>query len=107
IGVNAAGAPFAPSGAGNFQQLVSLQDGAKRNVVGGSTDAEGNVIAGGGGDGIVALGGSLYSFIGRNWIGLTPDGAPAGNQGNGITAGSDRMFILGNRIAFNQRAGVT
>lgn len=89
--------------------LVQLWDGAKRNVIGGSIDAEANVIAGGGGAGISLNGsGVSHNLIGRNWIGTNRNDVPAiANHGDGIASDGDRTFILGNRIAFNGGLGVS
>jgi titin len=86
---------------------IRIDDGAKRVVVGGSTDAEANLI-GGSGNGILASEGVSYTFIGHNWIGASRDGSPAlGLRGNGVDIeGADHTFIMGNRIAGSGKAGV-
>jgi hypothetical protein len=84
----------------NLGASIHIWEGAKRSVVGGSTDSEANTVSSGGGDG-VSLGyeGVSFNFIARNGI--------VGNRGAGIfVSGADHTYIFGNRIASNGRPGV-
>jgi hypothetical protein len=106
VGVDPAGAPLAPGDPTIPGALISISDGGKRTSIGGSSDAEGNVIGGSSGDGVSIGGGMAASFIGHNWIGIDPGGAAAGNHGSGIGNGAAPVFILKNRVAGNGPSGV-
>jgi titin len=110
IGTDASGTTL-PQGATptNPAPVVQIWDGSKRNVVGGSTDAEANLIAGSAGDGVsIGIAGVSYNFVGGNWIGANKDGVAAiANRGNGVAVqAADHSFIMGNHIASNGNAGV-
>jgi hypothetical protein len=111
IGTDASGAalPLGTGTASAGQAMVSIHDGSKRNVVGGSSDSDGNLIAGSHEDGVsVGEAGVSFNFIGWNWIGANRDGVTAiGNRGNGLSVdGADHSFVMGNRISANSNAGV-
>ena len=111
IGTDASGAAL-PQGSGaasSGQVGIGIGDGSKRNVVGGSADAEANLIAGSAGDGIdIGYAGVSSNFVGRNWIGANREGVTGiANRGNGVkVSGADHTFIMGNHIASNGNAGV-
>ncbi len=108
IGIDSIGANRAPAGGGGRNSVV-IQDGSKRNVVGGSAEADANLIAGSRGEGVNIRGeGVSYNFIGRNRVGVNRDGsASVGNGGNGVmVSGGDHTFIMNNQIASSGRAGV-
>jgi hypothetical protein len=113
IGSNAAGtAPLGYNGVG-----VLIDQGASNNTVGGSSDGSGNLIAGNtNGVQISAL--SNGNVVARNLIGISADGTPLGNSGDGVhldsgahdnqigDAPTSTVFALGNTIAYNLGAGV-
>jgi hypothetical protein len=102
IGADTAGAVLPmQTGASNPGALVGIGDGAKRNVIGGSTEKEGNLVAGSSGNGIGLC--CAGNFIGRNWIGTNLSGSMSlGNRRDGIAvSGADHTFIMGNHIAAN------
>jgi CSLREA domain-containing protein len=77
----------------------------------GSTDtpANGNVVSGNGGHGIVLGGNDL--FIGYNQVGIGPDGTPMGNGKVGIMFVETANAAIGgqgpgNTIAFNAESGI-
>ena len=110
IGTDVTGAALPAGGPFFIGPAITLSDGVKRNVVGGSTASEANVIAGSPDSGISFMGAgvSANSVLG-SWIGASQAGAaPIGNRRNGIEVmGADHTFILGNRIASNTGNGVT
>jgi hypothetical protein len=97
IGTDITGMRAIPNGRG-------LDVVGKRLIIGGSTLAEGNVISGNIGDGIV---GSPSEVVG-NFIGVGADGVtPLPNGGNGISMLPEiTATISRNVIAHNERAGV-
>jgi uncharacterized repeat protein (TIGR01451 family) len=106
IGIDAAG-----NLAGNNSYGV-LISGARSNVIGGTTPAEGNVISGNSADGVVISSGD-GNLIQGNAIGTdATHTASLGNIGNGVTIYTSGNTIggaspsAGNTIAFNRGSGV-
>jgi uncharacterized repeat protein (TIGR01451 family) len=90
--------------------------GTGTNLIGGSTDGDGNLISGNGMSGITILGSSaLDNVIQGNFIGTDVNGtAGLGNGGAGINILSAPMNLVGgmttndgNIIAFNAGAGIS
>lgn len=100
----------------NFDDGLLIANGADNNIIGGTTVAERNIIAGNGGDGIEINGNTTTpNTVQGNFIGVQTDGATArGNGGHGvfITASAPGNIIggaatgAGNTIAFNTGDGV-
>jgi hypothetical protein len=105
VGTDASGTTPLPNG--NFG--INLGDSAQRNLVGGGTAAEGNVISGNGGGGVVCAGGGVRdNTIRGNFIGLDTYGnQPLPNfYGVLIDDGASQNVVQGNVVSSN-RAGVT
>ncbi len=74
------------AGFGNTGSGLSISWPAYGVQVGGTTEADRNVISGNGSNGIVQYGGAYSVSIYGNFIGTTASGeAPLGNGGNGVT----------------------
>ncbi|HEY3242471.1 MAG TPA: right-handed parallel beta-helix repeat-containing protein [Phycisphaerae bacterium] len=123
IGLNAARTASVPNAQGVLIQV--LVGTADVNLIGGDTEAAGNVISGNTGDGVQISGVPLMGFntIKYNLIGTNAAGAALGNGGDGVQIdggalsngvsynqilanGGDGVFITGlgtdnNQIAFN------
>ncbi|MBX7222347.1 MAG: hypothetical protein K1Y36_20525 [Blastocatellia bacterium] len=113
IGLNAA----ASASIGNSDGGVIIRGGAAGNRIGGTSSAEGNVIAGtkGSGPGILLTGaGTNSNLVQGNLIGTNAARQDFGNGGEGvrIVSGASRNLIggktsgAGNVILFNDRDGV-
>lgn len=114
IGTDAAGTEAIP----NADHGVAVTIGADDNIVGGSSSAAGNLIAGNGGHGVWIAADAGASPIGTilrgNWIGTQADGSsPLGNTGHGVLIDDgDQSFVggttsgAGNTIAYNGLDGV-
>ena len=110
IGTNAAGT----SALGNGADGIWLGSGAFRNIIGGTTAAERNVISGNAWSGITINGDD--NFVYGNYIGLNAAGtaaiANAGGSGVFLTSTAERNFIgglsagQGNVISGNAHSGV-
>jgi parallel beta-helix repeat protein len=89
---------------------VTFGESARRSFIGGTTEAERNLINGSNGGGIPALGalsGTKYNFIAGNSIGTDARGMIAlGNQ-NGIDVDGEHNIIQGNTIAYGSGSGVS
>ncbi len=91
---------------------VDISNGAHDNVIGGLDAGEGNLISGNQTDGI-----ALFKYtednatdnqVLGNLIGLTLDGSPLPNEGDGVfnVHGAVRTLIYSNTIAFNEGHGI-
>ena len=87
---------------------IGIWDGIN-SLVGGTSPGEGNVIVANAGPGIQILG-SYRNVVQGNFIGVRPDGSPAGNQQSGILIHSSNDNViggaLGNVIAHNVPKGI-
>jgi hypothetical protein len=107
IGTNAAGTAALPNG----NSGVILTNGAQENLIGGTTEAERNLVSGNGGDGVTIAGsGVMNNVVQGNYIGTDADGnAPLGNDKCGVAidggAGPNTLGP-GNLIAYNGLSGV-
>jgi parallel beta-helix repeat protein len=89
------------------QAGVTFGESARRSFIGGTTEAERNLINGSNGGGILALSGTKYNFIAGNSIGTDARGMIAlGNQ-NGIEVDGEHNIIQGNTIAYGSGSGVS
>lgn len=88
----------------NVYSGVTLSNGAKSNLIGGSNAGEGNVVVGNQSSGLL-LADELTSLntVQGNWIGVTPAGVAMRNlyQGVALWNGPSNNKILSNTIAFN------
>ena len=93
------------SGVGVYVGLTSA-----RNVVGGPDPADGNVIAGNGGNGVMLGTSSADNTVQNNHIGYAPGGfgppVVFGNALNGVMVGGTNNRILDNEIILSGLAGV-
>ncbi|MDQ4126388.1 MAG: Ig-like domain-containing protein [Actinomycetota bacterium] len=89
---------------------VALTDGARSNIIGGSTPAQRNLISGNFGSGvsIIGNGSSLSNQVVNNVIGANTQGnGSQSNRGDGVTiVGSSSNRVERNNIAFNLGNGV-
>ena len=96
---------------------VIIEKGAASNTIGGMTEAEGNIISGNNGVGVIIRSlGSDNNMVLGNYIGTDVDGTTdLGNSGDGvyISEGSDEWeggarsnTIAQNAIAYNEQNGV-
>jgi parallel beta-helix repeat protein len=95
---------------GNRNRGVEIRNGSHDNLIGGSTPADRNLIAGNGGDGVsIEDSDTRNNTVAGNWIGLNTAGALAANGRNGVQIGNgshdnliggpgvpDRNVIAGN-----------
>jgi uncharacterized protein (TIGR03437 family) len=87
---------------------VNLGGGSRRVFIGGTTEAEGNVISGNPNGGINVEASVDYVFVGRNYIGTDASGTRAlSNQGAGIFIRGERNITQNNTIAYNLGVGLT
>jgi uncharacterized repeat protein (TIGR01451 family) len=91
---------------GNAENGIMLWSG--HNFIGGSTEAERNVISGNGAVGIMMTGGER-NLIASNYIGTDAGGTVALANGiSGIESGSAKYSVIqGNLIAGNEESGVS
>jgi hypothetical protein len=84
---------------GNSWRGIDISNGSSNNVIGGSTSAERNVIAGNDQDGILVYQGS-NNLVTGNYIGLGSDGSKSlGNTEDGVSLPSAKsVTITNNRI---------
>ena len=107
IGTNSALDGVIPNG-GDGVHVTSDPPGGIQ--VGGTGNAQSNIIGGNGDAGIVV--GTTNTQIYNNYVGVRPGGADLGNSGDGITLSGDALvggtgpFQKGNEIAFNDGAGI-
>jgi hypothetical protein len=107
FGTDITGAAVPRGPAWSSGSAIEIWDGAKRNVLGGATNAEANLIAGSPEHGIWTLDNTSYNWILGNWIGASQDGVTIGNRRHGISAGGVHDVIAGNHIAANTWSGVS
>ncbi|MBN2147501.1 MAG: right-handed parallel beta-helix repeat-containing protein [Anaerolineales bacterium] len=107
IGTNAAGTALLE----NADFGIYLSSGAQENILGGDTQAQGNMIAGGGRNGIYMAGATVSgnvvanNVIGTNWSGNADFGT--GGDGIQIDFGAHHNTIgPGNMIANNDFSGI-
>jgi parallel beta-helix repeat protein len=94
---------------------IDIAEGAHHNVIGGLDAGEGNLISGNQTDGIALFTTEEYTGdattdnqVLGNLIGLTLDGNPLPNKGDGVfnVHGAVRTLICSNTIAFNEENGI-
>jgi uncharacterized protein (TIGR03437 family) len=87
---------------------VNLGGGSRRPFIGGTTEAERNVISGNPNGGINVETSVDYVFVGGNYIGTDASGRRAlSNQGAGIFIRGERNITQNNTIAYNSGVGLT
>lgn len=94
----------------NVRNGLTIANGAKTNMVGGTTASEANAISSNLSNGIIISGGTTTgNIVQGNFIGTLSNGSARGNAGDGViidTANSNTIGA-GNVIAFNAGNGVT
>lgn len=100
---------------GNIDDGIQVSEKATNNVIGGTTSAHRNVVAGNDDDGVQFNGnGTSGNWLLGNYVGLASDGTPLGNADNGVefhtgaahnTVGGTNAGE-GNVIAYNADNGV-
>jgi hypothetical protein len=105
IGVDATSKQVFPLSA----RMISLGEGANHNFIGGMTDAERNVVAGGKDSILIQLSSiANYNFIAGNYIGTDASGNPVFPNIAGIFLEmAERNAIQGNLIAGSQTFGIS
>jgi parallel beta-helix repeat protein len=114
IGLNSSRTVAVPNtalnGAGSSGVGVIISLTSSRNLIGGPSRADGNVIAGNEGNGVMAGTASADNTVQNNHIGYAPGGfgppVVFGNGFNGVMVAGTNNRILDNEIILSGRAGV-